>query len=136
MSVNGLPIDHSEAFPNLARAPIVEAVLHWQAITSKDFKEADLLNLMQHDFPEYSSTNQHNLEAGFAGTPEGIEFKQRSAWQGVRLTRKHDGGSDKFVCQFLRQGVVFSQLAPYTNWVEFVSEAKKFLGKVLRTGGS
>jgi uncharacterized protein (TIGR04255 family) len=132
--VNELPIDHSEAFPNLARAPIVEAVLHWHAIASKVFREADLLKLMQHDFPDYSSTNQHNLEAGFAGTSEGIEFKQRSAWQGVRLTRKHDGGSDKFVCQFLRQGVVFSQLAPYTNWEEFESEAKKFWGKYCELG--
>ena len=134
VSVNELPIDHSEAFPNLAKAPIVEAVLHWQAMASRDYRQADLLKLMEHAFPEYASTNQHNLEAGFAGTPEGIEFKQRSAWQGVRLTRKYDDGSDKFVCQFLRQGVVFSQLAPYTKWEDFEPEAKKFWEKHCELG--
>jgi len=128
VSVNELDIDHSEKFPNLAKAPIVEAVLHWQAVASKDYQENDLLKLMQDDFPKYASTNQHNFEAGFAGTSQGIEFKQRSAWQGVRLTQQHDE-RDKVVCQFLRQGVVFSQLAPYTKWEDFELEAKKFWQK-------
>ncbi|REJ87050.1 MAG: TIGR04255 family protein [Planctomycetota bacterium] len=127
-------IDHSETFPNLANAPIVEAVVHWQAMASRDYREANLLQLMQEAFPDYTSTNQHNLEAGFAGTAEGIEFKQRSAWQGVRLTQKHDDGSDKFVCQFLRQGVVFSQLAPYTKWEDFEPEAKRFWEKHCELG--
>ncbi len=133
MSVNELDIDHSEEFPNLAKAPIVEAVLHWQATASKEYREADLLKEMKDAFPEYELTNQHNLEAGFTGTPEGIEFKQKSAWQGVRLTQKHDE-RDKYVCQFLQQGVVFSQLVPYTSWDEFAAEATKFWEKHCELG--
>ncbi|MCA9211936.1 MAG: TIGR04255 family protein [Planctomycetales bacterium] len=134
MSVNELHIDHSEEFPNLAHAPIVEAVLHWQAMASKDYREAELLREMHDAFPDYTATNQHNLEAGFTGTPEGIEFKQKSAWQGVRLTQKGEKDQDKFICQFLRQGVVFSQLAPYTGWDVFEPEALRFWEKHCELG--
>jgi uncharacterized protein (TIGR04255 family) len=130
---NVLTIDHSEEFPNLANAPIVEAVLHWQAMASREYREAELLAEMQSSFPDYTATSQHNFEAGFTGTPQGIEFKQRSAWQGVRLTKQEDGET-RFVCQFLRQGVVFSHLAPYTRWEEFEPEAKKFWNKHCELG--
>ncbi|MFC1758147.1 TIGR04255 family protein [Planctomycetota bacterium] len=135
MPVNELNIDHSEVFPNLANgAPIVEAVLHWQAMATKEYREADLLKEMQASFADYTSTNQHNFEAGFTGTPQGMEFKQRSAWQGVRLTKQKDDGQPQIVCQFLRQGIVFSRLAPYTKWEEFEPEAKEFWEKHCELG--
>ena len=133
VTANVLNIDHSEEFPNLANAPIVEAVLHWQAMACKEYREAELLTEMQSAFPDYTSTSQHNFEAGLTGSPQGIEFKQRSAWQGVRLTR-HDGEQPRFVCQFLRQGIVFSRLAPYSKWEEFEPEARKFWNKHCELG--
>lgn len=134
MPVNELNIDHSENFPNLAAAPIVEAVLHWQAMATKEYQEAELLKEMQTSFPGYTSTNQHNLEAGLSGTPQGMEFKQRKAWQGVRLTKFKDDEQPKYVCQFLRQGIVFSRLAPYTKWEDFASEGRKFWDKHCELG--
>ena len=75
MPVNELNIDHSESFPYLASgAPIVEAVLHWQAMATKEYQEAELLKEMQVSFPDYTSTNQHNLEAGFTGTSQSLSL--------------------------------------------------------------
>ncbi len=133
MPSNVLDIEHSEKFPNLANAPIVEAVLHWQAMASKEYRETDLLEEMHSSFPNYTPTSQHNFEAGFTSTQEGMEFKQRRAWQGVRLTHPKDG-QPRFVCQFLQNGVVFSQLAPYEKWETFEPEAKAFWNKYCQLG--
>lgn len=133
MQVNELNIDYEEEFANLVNAPIVEAVLHWQAMASNEYREAELLQEMKNAFPDYESTTQHNLEAGFTDTPQGIEFKQRSAWKGARLTQK-EGDKPKFVCQFLQQGVVFSQLSPYKAWEEFAPEATSFWAKHCELG--
>lgn len=134
VSANELIIDHSEVFPELGKAPIVEAVLHWHAMASKQYAQGVLLKDLRSAFPNYEATDQHNLEAGFTGAPGSIEFKHRSAWQGIRLTEKGTDGKPKFVCQFLGQGVVFSRLAPYEGWGEFEPEALRFWKKHCELG--
>lgn len=133
MARNRLPIDHSATFPYLDEAPIVEAVLHWQAPVSKEYLPDDLKKRLVDAFPGYKLQDQHDFAADFSAGDSAVEFKQRSAWQGVRLKRQEEG-RDKFVCQFLRQGVVFSQLAPYGGWEEFSTEAKKFWEEHLKLG--
>lgn len=118
-------IDPSREFPTLPRAPIVEAVLHWQAAASVELDESSLRDKLAASFPQYEIAPQHNIEAAFSGSPKGVEFKQSANWGGFRLTRKeHD--KPAFVCQFKQNGIVVSRLAPYKKWDEFAPEAVRF----------
>lgn len=133
--MNELTIDHAETFPKLENAPIVEAIISWQALASKKYQESVLLAEMRDSFSGYSVTPQHDLTAGLNVSSSGLEFKQQSAWQGVRLTRNHSGTNNPgSVCQFLGHGVIFSLLAPYDHWNDFCSEALKFWNKHCELG--
>ncbi len=126
-------IERSKVFATLPNAPIVEAVLHWQSAAFVSLNEAELPKQLVQFFPDYQIAQQHNLEAAFTGSPRGIELKQTTNWEGVRLT-KNEGDKPAFVCQFKRDGVVVSRLAPYKDWSEFSSEALKFWEAFLEIG--
>lgn len=123
--MNHLEIDRTKQFPELPRAPIVEAVVHWQAPPSTPLDEGALQAELESSFAQYKAQPQVNQEVGVLGNPGGIEVKQQTHWEGVRLTSPQEG-NPKFVCQFLKSGVAFSQLAPYQGWSTFIGEAKKF----------
>lgn len=120
-----LEIDLSKEFPHLPRAPIVEAVIQWQATGTKDVLESHLRSHLEGAFPDYEIAPQHSLEAAFEGSDKGMELRQRSSWQGFRLTRLSDG-NPQFVCQFRQDGIVVSRLAPYEGWNQFLPEAIRF----------
>jgi uncharacterized protein (TIGR04255 family) len=117
--------DPSKVFPTLPRAPIVEAVLHWQAAASVELVESSLRGKLEESFPEYEIVPQHNIETAFTGSAQGVEIKQSATREGFRLTKK-EGDKPVFVCQFTRNGIVVSRLAPYKNWGEFAPEAVRF----------
>jgi uncharacterized protein (TIGR04255 family) len=116
--------DTSKEFPTLPRAPIVEAVLHWQAAASVKLDES-LREKLAASFAQYEIAPQHNIEAAFSASTKGTEFKQSANWEGFRLIRK-ENDKPAFVCQFTRNGIVVSRLAPYRNWDEFAQEAVRF----------
>ncbi len=126
--MNHLDIDTAKKFPNLPRAPIVEAVVHWQAPPTQQLEQTTLQEKLAETFAGYALQVQVNQELGVSGDPGGFEVKQRTNWEGVRLNSPKKGPA-KFVCQFLKTGVVFSQLAPYQGWPKFIQEAKRFWGK-------
>lgn len=135
MTNNELTIDHTKGFANLANAPIVEAVLNWEAMAFNPFQADELVKSLKGSFPDYEADLQHNLKAGFSETDAGYEFKQQKAWQGVRLVKQNDSAEKpKFVCQFLSKGIIFSQLAPYQDWESFISEALRFWNKYCELG--
>lgn len=133
MSSNKLRIDHSFEFKTLPNAPIVEAVLHWQVTPPANFQEPKLAAELRTSFPDYEIKSQHNLEAAFTGSPDGLEVKHKSSWEGVRLTKPfpQPNQNPSFVCQFQKHGVVVSRLAPYTGWNDFEPEALRFWQKYL-----
>jgi len=126
--MNHLEIDTKRQFPNLPRAPIVEAVVHWQAPPTKQLEQNTLQQKLGEAFDDYSMHFQVNQEVGVSGNPGSFEVKQRTNWEGLRLNSPKEGQA-KFVCQFLKTGVVFSQLAPYQDWQQFIEEAKRFWDK-------
>lgn len=119
---NNLEIDHNEEFGTLANAPIVEAVLHWHAVATTDFFDSNFTENLQTAFTEYQCENQQSLSTGITGNQQGINVSHKTTLHGARLT-SHDG---RFVCQFIRDGVVFSQLKPYADWNSLIAEARKF----------
>ncbi len=125
MTSGPFQFDPSKVFPTLPRAPIVEAVLHWQAAASVELEEPSLREKLAASFPQYTIAPQHNIEAAFSASTKGTEFTQSANWEGFRLTRT-ENDKPAFVCQFTRNGIVVSRLAPYKNWDEFSPEAVRF----------
>ena len=113
----------SDTFPHLARAPIVEAVIHWQALAQRWPEKEDLKQELARRFPDYTTMRpqhefRHHVELA-VGAPDDERSKSSVAWQGFRLT----SNDERYVVQFLRGGVVFSRLAPYEDWSRFEAAA-------------
>jgi uncharacterized protein (TIGR04255 family) len=116
--------DRSKEFPTLANAPIVEAVLRWQASPSIEASQDEVRQQLSRAFPDYELQPQHKLEAALERDASRMENRHSSHWEGFRCQSPAE--DSKHVAQFTRNGVVFSRLAPYVNWSEFVTEGTKF----------
>ena len=123
---NHLEINHDERFPTLADAPIVEAILHWQAVATTGFFESDYLAALGTHFSQYEVHPQHNLTTGIQGSDKGIVINHSNVVQGARILRKNATGGLDLACQFSRNGVIFSKLTPYENWDAFLRIATEF----------
>jgi len=117
-------IDTSRTFPTLPNAPIVEAVIQWQAAPTKSFEERNLSEELKRRFATFDcqALHEHQVEAEIDGSQHGMEVRQRSQWNGFRLT----SADKKYVCQFKSNTVIFSRLAPYEDWGRFTSAATPF----------
>jgi uncharacterized protein (TIGR04255 family) len=116
--------DRSKEFPTLGHAPIVEAVLQWQASPSVAVGPEEVQQQLTEAFPNYEIAPQHKFEAALEGNASGMQFRQTSCWEGFRCQSSAE--NPKCVVQFTRDGVVFSRLAPYVDWSDFVAEGTKF----------
>ena len=103
-------LDLSKQFPTLPHAPIVEAVLQWQAAASVELDNSSLRGKLAASFREYEIAPQHNIETAFTGSAKGVEVKQSTSWEGFRLTKK-ENDQPAFVCQFKQNGIVVRQSA-------------------------
>lgn len=114
-------LDFAQSFPHLERAPAVEAVIHWQARITKAWEQSELRQRLAELLKDYShSAPQRILELETVLGPDRAPSQsQREHWQGLRLTSA-DGLQ---IAQFLRDGLVFSRLQPYTDWTSFSAEA-------------
>lgn len=118
-----LRIDLDEQFPHLARAPIVEAVIHWQARARKNLEPEQLGEHLKERLPSYPDSKlirklqfETTIEADRSSTQRHSE-----SWVGFRFTSEHE----PYVAQFTRDGFVFSRLEPYENWEMFAGEAQR-----------
>jgi len=117
-------IDVEKQFPTLPNAPIVEAVIQFNAPPTKQIEPSELKTTLQNRFEGYEITDLVRMEAGFTGSPSGMEVHQKSTWDGLRLLSP-DG---KCVCQWKRGGLIVSRLAPYENWCNLHSAFAQFWG--------
>ncbi len=116
--------DQGEDYPNLPRAPIVEAVIHWLAQPGKQLDPDRLRQDLSDRVPDYPICQpQQGLDISATGGPGGAsEVVHRTQWNGFRLKRD----DEPFVAQFTPSGVVFSRLAPYDKWESFEQEGMRF----------
>jgi uncharacterized protein (TIGR04255 family) len=119
-------IDLSKEFQRLPDAPIVEAVLHWQAAAGKTLDKAQVQKELGQRFPKYDcrEQQQQQLEAAIQKSPERVELRHQTRWDGFRLTGQ--GDANGYVVQFKPNGVVFSRLAKYDRWTTFQEEGLRF----------
>jgi uncharacterized protein (TIGR04255 family) len=115
-------IDVDRDFPHLVHAPIVEAAIHWQVTPGQTLEREGLKKELTERFCGYTLRVQQQLEAALRASPEGVETRQRTHWDGFRLT----SADEKYVCQVRPNAVIFSRLTPYENWANFVAEAWRF----------
>ena len=123
MSSPKFQIDTAKEFPFLPNAPIVEAVIHWQSAASVDFDPANLESDLAARFSEYQLHTQQNFSAAVSDAQQGMSIQH--SWDGFRLT-KTESEEPVFVCQFKPSGLVFSRLAPYLGWTNFLEEGIRF----------
>jgi uncharacterized protein (TIGR04255 family) len=114
-------LDFSESFPHLEHAPVIEAVIHWQARISQGWEPTEIqqrLAELVKDYPHSAPQRIVEFET-VLGPDRSPSQSQREHWQGLRLT-----SPDRLqIVQFLRDGLVFSRLRPYTEWASFSTEA-------------
>lgn len=117
-------LDLTETFPHLSDAPIVEAVIHWQARAEKDWNPTQLRSELAAWFPEYPDTKpQQQLHVETRLKDDEVATRvHRDRLKGLRLTSA-DGLQ---IVQFTRDGIMFSRLRPYEDWERFSAEALRF----------
>jgi uncharacterized protein (TIGR04255 family) len=121
MARSGFELDFSESFPHLDRAPAVEAVIHWRARIGHAWERPEIQGRLAEELKEYpQSAPQRILEFQALVAPDRLPLpSQRNHFQGLRFTSA-DGLQ---IAQFLRDGLIYSRLKPYTDWIAFSTEA-------------
>ncbi|NCJ07263.1 TIGR04255 family protein [Synechococcales cyanobacterium C] len=119
-----LSIDLTEPFPTLKDAPIIEAVIHWQAHAGKTLESEALRAELTQRLPDYPILHSlHGMEIAATGAADGSSaLFHRTQWNGFRLQDEQN----HHVAQFTPTGVVFSRLSPYAGWNSFQTEAIRF----------
>jgi uncharacterized protein (TIGR04255 family) len=113
-----------EEFPRLKTAPIIEAVIYWQADVSKTYEQSEFANLLSERLPNYVNSQSLFIQSiqaeGILGNTS--KFSHETLWTGFKL----DNLQNHYVAQFHQSGVVFSRLAPYEEWQSFLTEGISF----------
>lgn len=116
-------INLDEKFNSLSHAPIVEAVIQFNAPPARPFEQAKLKDLLETRFVGYKTHGQMQVEAGFESSSDGnVAMHHKAQWDGYRL-HSEDG---KYICQWKRSALVFSRLQPYHSWPELLSAVTPF----------
>lgn len=114
-------INTEETFPQLTKAPIVEAVIEVRAQAKMTWDEPLITKQLQIELPDYPNVqSQRNfmseLRVGIGEKSEG-KFSDMG-WKGLRFE-----SADKLhIAQFNRDGFLFSRLQPYNSWKQFCGE--------------
>lgn len=117
-------IDLNENFPHLTAAPIIEAVIHWQAHAGRTLEPEALKAELIQRLPDYPICQpQQDLQIAVSTANDGSsEAFHRTKWNGYRLQDEQNC----HVAQFTPTGVVFSRLEPYETWNSFQDKALRF----------
>jgi uncharacterized protein (TIGR04255 family) len=104
----------------LQSAPIVEAIVQWDARMETEHSASDLQELIQGRLPDYPICRpQYQFDRDLAMMGGALAPGQVDQWFGYKLTSV-DGLHN---IQFNRRGLVFSRLKPYQNWGNFIEAA-------------
>lgn len=125
MAASEFKIDLTEAFPNLATPPIVEAILYWVARPRHFPGPDDLRQAIAKKLPAYDQfqilRNPAWMTKFTDGEVETVVHQRKEGFQGFRLSAP--GGAQS--AQFKRDGLVFSLTNHYDHWDSFTASAKE-----------
>src|SRR5437870_2846164 len=100
--------DLGEKFPRLAKPPIVEAVIHWQAVAQNRLEPESLTSALAKEFQGFTQRrplHTFGMMAQVSTNSDTPVVKKMNDWGGIRL--KSD--DNKYAIQFRRDGLAFSR---------------------------
>lgn len=114
------PIDLSETFQHLSKAPIVEAAIDIRIVPSVKWDETSLQRELKQCLPDYPKIvplrgARFEINAKKLLNPAVEDF-------GCVSLKLHSG-DNLHIAQFNKDAFVFSRLKPYENWEQFSAEA-------------
>lgn len=116
------------SFPQLAHPPIVEAVIHWVATPEKPLDPEKIETVLSDYFPDFTTRkllHQIELRTFVSDKADESIVQQRKAWDAFRL----DSNDKKYVIQFKKDGLAFSQTKDYEDWQHFIKQAAEAWAK-------
>ena len=122
-------LDLAEQFPQLSHAPIVEAVIHWQARAQKPLEPDAVRSALVQQLPEYRSCEpiqQFAFAAMMTEQNAAPIVQHQKGWYGFRLT----SDDQRYVVQFHRDGIVFSRTQQYPELAAICRGGKADLARV------
>lgn len=108
------------SFPRLSRAPIVEAVIHWQTSSTADLDLTAAKSLLAVNLPMYECQQTTEYDTHLMQDPSGLGISHQRK-EVLRLSR--EGDDHRNIAQFKQDGVVFSRVGVYSNWEIFQNDA-------------
>jgi uncharacterized protein (TIGR04255 family) len=122
MAEGAFTLDLNEPFTRLSRAPIVEAVINWQARAQKWPNPQALDAALAERFPQFATrTPIQHIQMTATVSGEDASSAVRKGPRGIRL--KSDDG--RYVILFSRDGLVFSRTKDYEHWGPFRDAAEE-----------
>lgn len=114
-------INLTDEFDHLPSAPIVEAVIHWRALSDNIQKPDEFCEELKRRLQDYpASQPQHEIVfQAMVGSEDMATTMSRPNWSGFRFT----SANDLYIAQFMKDGFALSRLRPYENWKCFETEA-------------
>lgn len=125
MTAGVFTLNLNDEFRQLSRPPIVEAVIHWQARATNALDPEALDSVLRQQFPQYPihEPMQRVRVSAELSEREAIDpvVRHSKGWLGIRLKSE----DQRYVVQFLRDGLIFSRAKDYENWESFSTGAKE-----------
>ncbi|SRR6266481_6044014 len=120
-------------YPNLSRAPIVEAIIDFRFSPSASLDLPKLGSIHARISDTYTVKHENKeTQISFAVGPDNTT---QQAVTGKIIGYRFEAPNEKYVLQATLNGFTLSKLAPYQNWEEFLAEAKKLLGIFIEVSG-
>jgi len=118
-----IKIDVREKFEVLPNAPIVEAVIHWQARSETIQSHEQFYDKLKKRLEDYPVSHpEHEIKFQAELGSEGVATNiSHPSWSGFKFTSE----DELHIAQFKRDGFAFSRLKPYNKWTEFAAEAQR-----------
>ena len=118
------PINLSEKFQHLDKAPIVEAVIDIRIVPSEKWDEVSFQTALKQRLPDFPKIEcireaRYQLAPGKPGSP----VVEDLGCIGLKLHSK----DNLHIVQFNKGNFCFSRLKPYEDWERFTQEALKLL---------
>lgn len=120
-------------YPNLTHAPIVEAIIDFRFLPSASLDLPKLGSIHARISDTYTIKHENKeTKISFAVGPDNTT---QQAVAGQIIGYRFEAPNEKYVLQATLNGFTLSKLAPYQDWKEFLTEAKKLLEVFIEVSG-
>ena len=120
-------------YPNLSRAPIVEAIIDFRFLPSASLDLPKLGSVHARISDTYTVKHENKeTQISFVVGPDNTT---QQAVTGQIIGYRFEAPKEKYVLQATLIGFTLSKLAPYRDWEAFLAEAKKLLGVFIEVLG-